>query len=113
FLVASSPDDWSTVRQVATISLTASQSVSWTHLTVTRPDGSVTSLSDDAGQSATWPFSTSAAGLYVIRGTLAAGGQTEDVLSHFTVWVPPTTGTGNAPPVEKNAMPYAAGEAHS
>jgi hypothetical protein len=80
---------------------------------VTRPDGSVTPLADDAGQSATWPFSTSAAGLYVIRGTLFAGGQTQAVLSHFTIWVPPATGTGNAPPVEKNAVPYAAGEARS
>jgi hypothetical protein len=112
-LVSASPDDGSTVRQVATITLTANQSVSWTNLTVTRPDGSVTPLPDNAGQSPTWPFSTSAAGLYVIRGTLAAGGQTQDVLSHFTIWVPPTTGTGNAPAVEKNAMPYAAGEIQS
>ena len=112
-LVSSSPDDGSTVRQVATIALTANQAVSWTHLTVTRPDGSVTTLPDDAGQSATWPFATSTAGLYVIRGTLAAGGQTEDVLSHFTIWVPPTNGAGNVPVVEKNAVPYAAGEVHS
>ena len=112
-LVSSSPDDGSTVRQVATITLAANQSVSWTHLTVTRPDGSVTALPDDAGQSATWPFATSAAGLYVIHGTLAAGGQTQDVLSHFTIWVPPTTGTGNVPPVEKNAVPFAAGEVQS
>jgi hypothetical protein len=112
-LVSSSPDDGSTVRQVATITLTATQAVSWTHVTVTRPDGSVATLPDDAGQTATWPFATSNAGLYVIRGTLAAGGQTVDVLSHFTIWVPPTTGTGNVPPVEKNAVPYAAGEIHS
>ena len=112
-LVSSSPDDGSTVRQVATIALTANEAVSWTDLTVTRPDGSVATLSDDAGQTATWPFATSNAGLYVIRGTLAAGGQTVDVLSHFTIWVPPATGTGNVPPVEKNAVPYAAGEIHS
>jgi hypothetical protein len=112
-LVSSSPDDGSTVRQVATIALTANQAVSWTHLTVTRPDGSVTTLPDDAGQSATWPFATSTAGLYVIRGTLAAGGQTEDVLSHFTIWAPPASGTSNVPPVEKNAVPFAAGELHS
>jgi hypothetical protein len=35
------------------------------------------------------------------------------VLSHFTIWVPPVTGTGTVPPVEKNAVPYAAGELHS
>ena len=98
FLVSSSPDDGSTVRQVATITLTADQSVSWTHMTVTAPDGSVSPLSDGAGQSATWPFPTSAAGLYVIRGTLAAGGQTQDVLSHFTVWAPPATGAREPSP---------------
>jgi uncharacterized repeat protein (TIGR02059 family) len=112
-LVSSSPDDGSTIRQVATITLTATEAVSWTHVTVTRPDGSVATLPDDAGQTATWPFATANAGLYVIRGTLAAGGQTVDVLSHFTIWVPPTTGTGSVPPVEKNAVPYAAGEIHS
>ena len=101
------------MRQVATIALTANEAVSWTDLTVTRPDGSVATLPDDAGQTATWPFATSNAGLYVIRGTLAAGGQTVDVLSHFTIWVAPATGTGNVPPVEKNAVPYAAGEIHS
>jgi uncharacterized repeat protein (TIGR02059 family) len=112
-LASSSPDDGSTVRQVATITLTATEAVSWTHMTVTRPDGSVATLPDDAGQTATWPFATSNAGLYVVRGTLAAGGQTVDVLSHFTIWVPPATGTGDVPPVEKNAVPYAAGEIHS
>ena len=40
-LVSSSPDDGSTVRQVSSITLTANQSVAWTNLTVTRPDGSV------------------------------------------------------------------------
>jgi len=35
------------------------------------------------------------------------------VLSHFTIWVPPSTGTVNAPVVEKNAVPYAAGEVQS
>jgi hypothetical protein len=101
------------VRQVATITLTANESVTWTHLAVTRPDGSVTQLADDAGQSATWPFATSVAGLYVIHGTITAGGQTTDVLSHFTIWVPPTTGTATVPVVEKNAVPYAAGELQS
>ena len=112
-LVSSSPDDGSTVRQVSTITLTANESVSWTNLAVTRPDGSVTPLPDDAGQSASWPFATSDAGLYIIHGTLAAGGQTADVLSHFTIWVPPATGNGNPPPVEKNGAAYAAGEIHS
>jgi hypothetical protein len=108
-LVSSSPDDGSTVRAVSTITLTANESATWTHMTVTRPDGTVTPLADDAGQSAAWPFATSVPGLYVIRGTLSAGGQNVDVLSHFTVWVPPTSGTGVVPPVEKNAVPYAAG----
>jgi uncharacterized repeat protein (TIGR02059 family) len=112
-LVSSSPDDGSTVRQASTITLTATQAVSWTHMTATRPDGSVATLPDDAGQSATWPFATATPGLYVIRGTLAAGGQTVDVLSHFTIWPAPATGTGTVPPVEKNAVPYAAGEIHS
>jgi hypothetical protein len=82
-------------------------------MTVTRPDGSVTTLPDDAGQSATWPFGTSDAGLCVIRGTLAAGGQSQDILSHFTIWAPPLTGPSTGPPVEKNALPFAAGEVQS
>jgi len=112
-LVSSSPDDGSTVRQVSSITLTANQSVAWTNLTVTRPDGSVAHLPNDAGQSATWPFATSDAGLYVIHGTLAAGGQTADVLSHFSIWTPPATGNGNPPSVEKNGSALAAGEAQS
>ena len=112
-LVSSSPADGSTVRQVSNINLTASQSVSWTNLTVTRPDGTVTRLPDDAGQSTTWPFATTDAGLYVIRGTLAAGGQTANVLSHFTIWVPPATGNGDPPAVEKNATAFAADEVQS
>ena len=48
-------------------------------------------------------------GLYIITGTLDWSGQSQSILSHFTIWVPPTTlPTGNepvAPPVEKNAVP--------
>ena len=80
---------------------------------MTRPDGSVAHLPNDAGQSCTWPFATSDAGLYVVHGTLTAGGQTVDVLSHFSIWTPPAAGSGNPPAVEKNGSALAAGEAQS
>ena len=50
-----------------------------------------------------------------MRGTLTAGGRSEDVLTHFTVWAPPATGADAAavPPVQKNAVPFAAGELQS
>jgi|GEM_PF-5873558 len=108
-LVATSPDDGSTVHSVATITLTANQSVSWTNMTVLRPDGSVAVLQEAAGATWVWPFSTSTPGLYVVHGTISAGGRSVDVLSHFTVWAP-TGGAAPAPPVEKNAVPQAAGE---
>src|SRR5205085_9466765 len=98
-LISNSPDDGSTVRSVATIMLIANQSVTWTHMTVTRPDGTTAPLRDAAGSSATWPFAATAAGLYVVHGSLGGGGQTVDVLSHFTIWVPPATGTHDVPPV--------------
>jgi hypothetical protein len=80
---------------------------------VTRPDGSVARLPDGTGQSTTLPFATSDSGLYVIRGTVTAGGQTANVLSHFTIWVPPATGDGDPPAVEKNATAFAADELQS
>ena len=107
-LVSASPDDGATVRSVATISLGAGQAVTWTNIRVTRPDGSVAALPDAWGSTATWPFATSAPGLYVVRGTLSGGGQSVELLTHFTIWTP--TGTAIAPPVEKNAGPDAAGE---
>ncbi len=110
--VSASPQDGSTVGSVAAITLNANQSVSWTGMTVTRPDGSTTALGARTGQSETWTFATSAAGLYVVTGTLGAGGQSQSILSHFTIWVPPATSpSGNeaaAPPVQKNAVPQLA-----
>ena len=102
------------MRAAATITLTANQAVSWTNITLTRPDGSVTQLAASSGQSATWSLANAVEGLYVVRGTLTAGGSSTDVLTHFTVWVPPTTGTdASLPPVQKNAVPFAAGELKS
>jgi len=91
-LVSSSPDDGSTVRAAATITLTANQAVSWTNMTLTRPNGTVTQLASSSGQSATWALTNATEGLYVVRGTVTADGRSDDVLTHFTVWVPPTTG---------------------
>jgi hypothetical protein len=83
-------------------------------MNVTRPDGSVTALQDASGQAATWAFAPTAAGLYVIRGTLSGGGGTDDVLSHFTIWAPGSGGSnGTVPEVQKNAVPFAAGELES
>jgi len=44
-----------------------------------------------------------------VRGTISVGGQNVDILSHFTIWTP-TSASAIAPPVEKNAVPGAAGE---
>jgi hypothetical protein len=55
-LVSVLADDGSTVGQVSTITLTSNQSVTWTKLTVTRPDSSVAQLADDAGAGAAWRF---------------------------------------------------------
>jgi hypothetical protein len=50
----------------------------------------------------------------VIRGTLSGGGGTDDVLSHFTIWAPGTGGSnGTVPEVQKNALPFTAGELES
>jgi hypothetical protein len=108
-LVSASPADGSTAGSVATIALAADQAVAWTNITVTRPDGSVAALPDAWGSTATWPFATSAPGLYVVRGTLSASGRSVGVLSHFTIWTP-AAGGAIAPAVEKNAGPGAAGE---
>jgi hypothetical protein len=106
--MSASPVDGATVRSVGTISLDAGQAVAWTNMTVTRPDGSVASLPDAWGSTCTLPFTASAPGLYVVRGTVTNGAQSTDVLSHFTIWTP--TGATIAPSVEKNASPNAAGE---
>ena len=111
--ISSAPDDGSTVRLVSTVTLAANESVSWKDVSVTRPDGSVTQLADGAGQSATWSFATTGEGLYVVRGTISADGQTSDVLSHFTIWTPPATGPSAPPAVQKNGFAFAAGEAQS
>jgi hypothetical protein len=113
-LVSASPEDGATVHEVATITLTANQAVTWSQMTVTRPDGTTTPLGDASGQAATWPLPNAAAGLYTVRGTVAAGGRSADVLTHFTIWTPPASGPeGDVPPVQKNAVPFAAGELKS
>ncbi|MDX6485570.1 MAG: large repetitive protein, partial [Gaiellaceae bacterium] len=113
-LVSVSPDDGSTVVAVSTITATANQAVTWTHVNVTRPDGSVAQLAGASGASASWPFSPSAPGLYVLRGTLVGDGGSEEMLAHFTIWAPPTGGGEPAVPVvQKNAVPFAAGELKS
>ena len=114
-LVSESPADGSTVRSVSTFTLTATQSVAWTNMTVTGPDGTVTPLADGAGASASWALASKAEGLYVVRGTLTGGGGSEDILSHFTIWTPPATPSNGiaAPSVQKNAVPFAADELQS
>jgi uncharacterized repeat protein (TIGR02059 family) len=99
-LVAASPADGATVAASASFTLSANQSVSWTGMTLTRPDGSVTALPDGTGDAWTWTPGTTAPGLYVISGTISAGGRTTRVLSHFTIWTPSAQG---APTVQKNA----------
>ena len=46
-------------------------------MTLTRPDGSVTQLATSSGQSATWSLANATEGLYVVRGTLTAGGSSD------------------------------------
>ena len=112
--VSASPDDGSTVGAASTITLAANQAALWSHVTLTRPDGSVTGLPDSSGQRATWALADASPGLYVVRATLSSGASSVDVLTHFTIWTPPALGAGaSVPPVEKNAVPFAAGELKS
>jgi hypothetical protein len=112
-LVSASPADGSTVVTASTLSVTANQAGAWTHMTLTRPDGSVVPLEDASGQTATWPVDNPGEGLFVVRGTFSAGGKDVDVLSHFTIWTPPSESATSVPPVQKNAVPFAAGELKS
>jgi hypothetical protein len=113
-LASTSPEDGATLREVATVTLSANQAVTWSHVTVTRPDGTTAPLGDASGQSATWSLANAAPGLYTVRGTIASGGRSTDVLTHFTIWTPPASGPeSNVPPVQKNAVPFAAGELKS
>jgi uncharacterized repeat protein (TIGR02059 family) len=102
FFVSASPADGSTVAAATSLSLTADKSVAWTHMSLTRPDGTVTALPDASGATATYAPGTSADGLYVVRGTITADGISVDVLTHFTIWSKPG-GATSAPPVAKNA----------
>jgi len=113
-LVSASPEDGSTVRSASTLTLAANQSVAWKNMTITAPDGSVTPLAEGTGPGWSWRLPSTAEGLYVVRGTLSAGGRSEDVLTHFTIWSPPVTqALEPVPPVRKNAVPFAAGELQS
>jgi len=91
------------VNGVTSITLNADQPVTWTGMTLTRPDGSVTPLADGSGATASYSPTTTAQGLYVVHGTIAADGVSADVLTHFTIWTAPATGTVTSPPVQKNA----------
>jgi hypothetical protein len=102
-LVSATPADGSTLTAVTSIALTADQPVTWTGLTLTRPDGSVTALADGSGTTVTYAAAMAAQGLYVVRGTIAAGGVSAKVLTHFTIWTAPSSGTETSPPVQKNA----------
>jgi uncharacterized repeat protein (TIGR02059 family) len=103
YLVSATPADGSTVTAATSFTLTADQSVTWTGMTLTRPDGSVTALADGSGTTATYTSATTAPGLYVVHGTIAAGGVSAEVLTHFTIWTAPSTGTATSPPVQKNS----------
>jgi hypothetical protein len=110
--ISASPADGSTVGSVAAVTLNANEPVNWTGMIVTRPDGSKTALDARTGQSETWTFATTTPGLYIVTGTLDWNGRSQSILSHFTIWVPPTTLPNGpepvAPPVEKNAVPQTA-----
>jgi hypothetical protein len=103
FLVSATPADGSTVTAVTSFTLTADQAVTWTGMTLTRPDGSVTALAGGSGPTVTYSAATTAQGLYVVHGTIAADGVSADVLTHFTIWTAPAAGTASSPPVQKNA----------
>ncbi len=107
--VSASPADGSTIGSVASVTLNANEPVNWTGMTITRPDGSKTAIDTRTGQNETWTFATTTPGLYIITGTVSAGGESQSILSHFTIWVPPTTLPSGpepvAPPVQKNAVP--------
>jgi uncharacterized repeat protein (TIGR02059 family) len=102
-LLGAQPADGATVASTGSFTLTADRPVTWTQMTLTRPDGTVTPLPDASGAAASWAPGTAASGLYVVRGTISAGGRSTDVLTHFTVWAGPASGVATAPGVAKNA----------
>ena len=89
------------MASLASFALTADSSVTWSQMTLTRPDGTVTPLGTVTGTTATYAPGTAAQGLYVVRGTITANGSSSPVLTHFTIF----SGNGGAtmPPVQKNA----------
>jgi hypothetical protein len=110
---SASPADGTTVSSVGQIAITASSYVSWSNVTVTRPDGSTATFAPGSGTTATLGFAATAPGLYTVSGTIVAQvtGASADFQTHFTIFVPPTSGGGGggsttvAPPVQATAEP--------
>jgi hypothetical protein len=102
-LVSTTPADGSTVASVSSFSLTADSTVTWSQMSLTRPDGTVTPLDTVTGTTATYAPGTTAQGLYVVRGTMTVNGVSADVLSHFTIFNGSAGGSATMPPVQKNA----------
>ncbi|MHB8651268.1 MAG: SwmB domain-containing protein [Gaiellaceae bacterium] len=97
-LASASPADGDTVLQASSISLSANEPVDWSGVTLTRPDGSTQALDARSGTSETWSIAGGGNGLYTIAGTIAAGGQSQSFVTHFTFYVPPAAGGGQPPP---------------
>jgi hypothetical protein len=106
---SASPADGSTISSVGQISITASTYVSWSNVSVTRPDGSTATFAPGSGTTATFAFVATAPGLYTVSGTIVAQvtGASADFQTHFTIFVPPASGGGpaSAPPVQATAEP--------
>ncbi|HET7572565.1 MAG TPA: hypothetical protein VFJ77_07850 [Gaiellaceae bacterium] len=119
-LVFVDPADGSTVDSTTQLTLTANTVVDWVDMTVTQPDGTVVNLDQRNGSTTIWDFKRnppSQVGHYTIRGRITANGQSETILSHFTIWVPgapPESGSkATVPVVQKNAYPDQSGTLES
>jgi hypothetical protein len=111
-LTSESPADGATVQSVSSIELGADHFVDWFNMRVTAPDGSVTTLDDRQGTSQLWSFSASAQGAYTVSGTINAnnGSGAVGISTHFTIFVPASSGGGGtAPPVQATAPPTQSG----
>jgi hypothetical protein len=113
-LTSSSPADGSTVTSVSSsVTITADRVVTWSALKLDHDSDAkidLTSLNGTVSQTLTIPLSVSSAlqastqGLYTIEATITSGGQSVNVLPHFTIWVAPTTTTGTYTPPPSTAI---------
>ncbi len=103
-LSSSTPDDGATVSSVNSISLTATESVTWSSITVKLDANAATSHTCSGSQTATtctFNYVSSTAGPYTVQATINDGTTSVVIETHFTIWS--GTAGSDAPAVEFNA----------